>query len=56
MREKVLMNKTVNDLRKKMVQYRKATIYITIIVLLFLLFLTFLGGKHNCLHARLKYK
>ena len=37
-------------------QFRKATIYIIIIVLSFLLFIPFLGGKHNCLHARSRYK
>ena len=30
---------------------RKATISIKILVLLFLLFIPFLGRKHNCLHA-----
>ena len=39
-----------------MVQNRKATIYIIITVLLFLLFLPFFGGKHNCLHAKSRYK
>ena len=38
------------------VQYRKATIYILMTVLLFLLFIPFLGGKHNCLHAKSRYK
>ena len=38
------------------VQYRKATTYITSMVLSFLLFVPFLGGKHNCLHAKSRYK
>ena len=37
-------------------QYRTVTIYIKIFVLLVLLFIRFLGGKHNCLHARSRYK
>ena len=40
----------------KMVQYRTVTIYIILIVLLFLQFIPFLGGKHNCLHAKSRYK
>ena len=40
----------------KKVQYRTATIYIITIVLLVLLFIPFLGGKQNCLHARSRYK
>ena len=39
-----------------MVHYRKATIYIILTVLLFLKFIPFLGGKHNCLHAKSRYK
>ena len=35
---------------------RKATIYIIILVLLFLLFIPFIDGKHNCLHAKSRYK
>ena len=37
-------------------QYQKATNYIILIVLLLLLFIPFLGGKHNCLHAKSRYK
>ena len=56
MREKVSKNyKQSNDFYR-MVQYRKATIYIILTVLLFLLFIPFFGGKHNCLHARPRYK
>ena len=39
-----------------MVHYRKAIIYIKMTVLFFLLFMPFLGGKHNCLHAKSWYK
>ena len=42
---------TVKMILWRMVQYRKATIYIIITVLLFLLFIPFLGGKLNYLHA-----
>ena len=35
---------------------RKATIYIRILVVFFLLLIPFLGGKHNCLHAKSRYK
>ena len=38
------------------VQYQKATIYIMLSVLSFLLFILFRGGKHNCLHAKSMYK
>ena len=41
---------------KENLQNRKATIYIKINVLSFLRFIPFLGGKHNCLHARARYK
>ena len=37
-------------------QYSKSQFFIIIIVLSLLLFIPFHGGKHNCLHARLRYK
>ena len=38
------------------VQYRKATILILNLVLSFLLYIPFLRGKGNCLHAKSRYK
>ena len=39
-----------------MLQYQKAKISIIITVLLFLLYISFLGEKHNWLHAKSRYK
>ena len=53
MREKSLqLNTTVNDFEGTISNGYN----IIKTVLLFLLFIPFLGGKDNCLHAKLKYK
>ena len=54
-REKINEDKTVDDFNKKYYTGR-LQFYIIRLLLSILLFIPFPGGKHKCLHAKLKYK